>query len=599
MHLHMQATMLAGKHMRTDELLEVIDLLRSAGTDLRHVEAKRSRSELPKKLWQTLSAFSNSPDGGVVVLGLDEESGFEACGVDDPKKIMQDLASMCTHMEPKVQAIIDVHRIDGKALVVAEVPEMLPTDKPCYYPPAGTMHGAFVRVADGDRKLTEYEILTLKSAREQPTWDEAPVPGATLGDLDAEALNGFLARVRGNRRKLAALPDDEILKHFKVIVPANGGAGAAAYAPSLAALLAFGSYPQRFYPQLAATVVVLPGTAKGETGPSGERYLDNVRAEGAIGEIVAEVLQVLGRHMRRSGVVTGIGREERPEYPYEALREALVNALAHRDLGPRAQGAAVQVEFYRDRLTITNPGGLYGPISVETLGQAGLSSARNRALMRMLEEAVIPGTDHAVAEQRGFGISSMIRELRGAGLAPPIFEDEIATFRVTFPRQSLLSAEIREWLARLGPESLSPDQQMALALMRGGAAMTNSRYRQISGADSRDATRELAELVSRGLIRSTGAGRWTQYVLTPEVDTDEPALPAATPRRRGERGRQILALLRERGPLSRSALQESLGLSQPSVSRWLKRLREHGLIELTTPTPKSPEVKYKALGRRR
>jgi ATP-dependent DNA helicase RecG len=140
--------------MTTDELLEVIDELRRARTDTLHVEAKRAEHELPRRLWETLSAFSNTRGGGVIILGLDQEAGFAASGVRNPGKIMQDLASVCGEMEPPIRAPIELHTVDGQTVIVAEVPETEFTQKPCYYRGAGYTNGAFLRVGDGDRKLT-------------------------------------------------------------------------------------------------------------------------------------------------------------------------------------------------------------------------------------------------------------------------------------------------------------------------------------------------------------------------------------------------------------------------------------------------------------
>jgi ATP-dependent DNA helicase RecG len=137
--------------MTESELQELIDSLWSVETDSLHVEAKRAAHDLPRRLWETLSAFANTPGGGVLVLGLDEAAGFDIVGVENPGKVQHDLASLCDQMEPAIRAVIDLHQMEGRTLVVAEVPEAGITLKPCYYPGAGMTNGAFVRVADGDR----------------------------------------------------------------------------------------------------------------------------------------------------------------------------------------------------------------------------------------------------------------------------------------------------------------------------------------------------------------------------------------------------------------------------------------------------------------
>lgn len=294
------------------------------------------------------------------------------------------------------------------------------------------------------------------------------------------------------------------------------------------------------------------------------------------------------RHPRRDA---GAVRTTDPELPRATLSEALVNALAHRDLYPDARGTAVQVHLFNDRLAITNPGGLYGPTTVDALGTGGLTSARNAVLMQLLEDAVAPGTGEAIAEHRGTGIPAMIEALRAADMSPPRFDDTIATFRVTFPRQSLIEPGTLAWLTSLGSraDGLTRDQRMALSLMRGGETVTNARYRQVSGVDSRVATRELGDLATRGLIQMTGVGRWAEYTLS-DVLTETAVLRVAT---RADRRPGIRRLLRERGPLTRAELGSELDVHQTTVNRWLRMMRQEGEVELTTVNEKDPGARYR------
>src|SRR5437588_518660 len=144
--------------MTTTEIQEHLKRLRQTGTDLTHIEAKLAAGELPKRLWETISAFSNTPQGGLLLLGISEELRFAIVGVSNPGKLQQDLASLCSSMEPPVRAHIEVHRLQGKHIVTAEVPELPAASKPCFHPSAGLTNGAFIRVADGDRKLSAYEV---------------------------------------------------------------------------------------------------------------------------------------------------------------------------------------------------------------------------------------------------------------------------------------------------------------------------------------------------------------------------------------------------------------------------------------------------------
>lgn len=140
--------------------------------------------------------------------------------------------------------------------------------------------------------------------------------------------------------------------------------------------------------------------------------------------------------MARRAVVRGAFREEEWDYPEAASREALVNALVHRDLSSAARGTPVQVRLFPDRLEIVNPGGLYGPVSVDRLGEEGISATRNQVLMKLLEDTTTLDEGRLVCENRGSGIGAMLAALRQAGLPRPRFVDRVATFEVTFQREA-------------------------------------------------------------------------------------------------------------------------------------------------------------------
>jgi ATP-dependent DNA helicase RecG len=217
--------------MTTDELRELIDALRHVENDMHHVEAKRAERDLPKKLWETISAFSNVAGGGVIVLGLDETNDFDVVGVANPKKIQQDLGNRCSEMEPPVRAVIEPHVIDGRTVVVAEVPEIGIDQKPCFYPPAGLTNGAFTRVADGDRKLSAYEVQMLLASRGQPREDERPAIDASFEDLDPLLIDGLLerlrlperARFRDLNKEAALLTVKALVRHGERLVPSLAG----------------------------------------------------------------------------------------------------------------------------------------------------------------------------------------------------------------------------------------------------------------------------------------------------------------------------------------------------------------------------------------
>jgi ATP-dependent DNA helicase RecG len=274
--------------------------------------------------------------GGTIILGVDEKHGFRVVGVHDPGAIESALGSVCGDLEPAVRADIHTVLVGDKAVVVAEIPSVARDQRPCYKRSLGPWAGSRLRVSDGDRKLTDYEISVLIANRAAQHYDSAPVPTARIEDLDSDAVSGFLKRIRDTRGQIFAdRPDEQVLSMLNVLVAHEDHV-----VPTRGGLLAFGIYPQQFEPQLNITVVVYPASHAGEPGPRGERFVENRSVDGPVPVMVSETIRVLKRNMRRRSVISGLFRTDEWEYPEEVLREAIINALVHRDLSEYARHAS-------------------------------------------------------------------------------------------------------------------------------------------------------------------------------------------------------------------------------------------------------------------
>ena len=152
----------------------------------------------------------------------------------------------------------------------------------------------------------------------------------------------------------------------------------------------------------------------------------------------------LGGHHGRSGIGTdGRGRTDVYDYPAEVVREAVANALLHRDYSPYSRGTPVQITLYADRLVVASPGGLFGAITEDDLGGEGVTSTRNPVLAKLLQDVRLPETGRMVCENRSSGIPTMLRELRRAGSPPPEFHSRITRFKVIMPRHDGVDRESR------------------------------------------------------------------------------------------------------------------------------------------------------------
>jgi len=575
--------------MTREELLEIIEILHQQKTDMVHIEAKRARNALPKGVRETLSAFSNSPGGGIIILGLDEESGFQATGVADPKKMQADLASLCDQLEPTPRPFIQIFEVDGQHLVTAEVAELAPEQKPCYYKGQGLTNGAYLRVGDGDRTLTPYEVQVLLEVRSQPRYDVEPVRGTSMSDLRADLVQSLVQNLREREGGVYTdWSDEKILQALGVLVEDPNGALVA----SLFGLLLFAAYPQERFPSLCITFMRYPTPRLGESGPGGERFLDNVKVEGPLPYIVVETLRVIKRNMQRRGIVQGLFREDLWEYPETVLREAIVNALGHRDLSPQARRSQVQVQMFPDRLEIVNPGGLFGPIQPDQLGQIGVQSSRNEFLMKVLEDLPAPRERRSLCENRGTGLATMLEQLRQAGMSPPEFAVSLTTFRLVLPNHTLFDQETLAWLARAGRNhSLAESQRQALAYLRHATQISNADYHRITGVDSRVATKELTDLVNRGLIERQRVQRWVTYTIVKGVGRLPPENTTAVSSSKTP-GERIVALLQTSEPLLSREIAEQLNVTQATTRSWLRKLRNQGSVVVIVNNPNNAGTRY-------
>lgn len=482
-------------------LRALIEDLRQLGADHGQVEAKRARGGVPRELWRSIVAFANKR-GGAVLLGVDERSGFTVTGVDDPAATEARLGQLCSmEIEPPVRAQITSHQVEGRWVVVAEIPAVDPVQRPAYFRSKGLPVGAYIRVGDGDRQMSAYEVHLLLSHRSRPREELQPVTEATLDDLDTDAVDAYVKRMRSTRPRAFTERDDEtLLRMNKILVDADG-----ALVPSLAGLLAFGIFPQQFYPQVNLTFVAYPDVRRGVPGPGGERFLDTAACDGPVPEMVEAALRRLRSNMRRAAVIKDIGRTDVWEYPLAALREAIVNALVHRDFSAGALGAQVQVELFPDRVAIGNPGGLYGAVDPSQLLTTPVSATRNPVLLRILED--VPMAEGGmVCENRGSGLAVIAESLRQQGNPAPEFADSLAVFEVTFrAAKTEPAAPPKPVPSPEGPPTDTATEQILSELQQG--PRSRRELTEQTGLASHVIRYRLEKLRDTGAVRQVGRPR--------------------------------------------------------------------------------------------
>lgn len=344
------------------------------------------------------------------------------------------------------------------------------------------------------------DFLERRGAIQSRPFDERACPGAGLEDIDAGTVRDFVRRARGERK--FPLPETagtaDVLSHLEMLA---GGL------PTHAAILLFGKNPQRFLPSAEVRCMHFHGTEIVRPAP----YY-RIFKGGLFGQVDAAVNFVL------SVVNLSVGtRAEstqapvRPELPPEVVREAVVNAIAHRDY---ASAAAVQVSVFSDRVEIWNPGELSPPLTLDGLRHPHHSIARNARVCEALFLA-------RYIEKYGTGTLMMIRESVGHGLSEPGFALRPGEFVATVWRDWLTT----ETVAALG---LNERQLKAVAQVRATGRITNREYRKLTGAIDRTAQRDLAGLIEKGLLLRRGAtGRSAHYAfaLKPDINQTNRTLP--------------------------------------------------------------------------
>ena len=478
------------------ELLQAVERMRIAGTDLAEFELKTAKEGFSHTA-ETISAFANT-GGGTIVYGITEK-GFHVTQGMDVKTVQNGCAQAAREqVEPPVAADIKVMTFEGSPVVVANIPEAPVRKKPCYVKKLGQMKGSYIRTGDGDHKMSVYEIDRFVENQHRSARNDAfVVSEATLDDLDPKLLSGWLAHTRESSfGRMDAMDDMTVLANRRVVGEGEDGM----LRPTVAGLMAMGSYPQKFFPRLNVVFTSYPAPQKGDARAEGGRFIDSVNIDGPVPEMIVNAVKAASRNMKHGAIVKGALREDVPDYPLAAVREAVANALMHRDYSVESQGSPVLVELYPDRLEMSNPGGLYGSLTVDKLGTRGGTISRNQFLARILED--VPFTDYDgsvghVVENRGTGYPTITSELEKALMDQPIVFSSLDEFRIIFRHRRMTEQENRY---------LKTDVEEAiLAYFATHESASRSEIARSAGMSDKTASKYIRALVDAEMLEGIGS----------------------------------------------------------------------------------------------
>ena len=361
----------------------------------------------PDDLASSIVAFANT-DGGQIILGVDDKGGIMGIDEDELDRAAQFVDNVSfNNCVPPVTVVQETIRDEmGRIVLVVNVPkgDLRPyrTNRGVYY----------IRTSSGRRHASREELLRLFQTVESIYYDETPVMGSSMDDLDEEAVEELLDKIEEEGFEVAGIPRARLLRNWRLIKGID-----VEVHPTLAGLLLIGKSPQHFLPYVYISALRIPGR------DISLEPKDQKRIEGRLVEMLHDTMKFLDLYLVRVHRIQGLEPEVKPEFPLEALREALVNAMVHRDY---TISAPIRVILYDDRIEFRTPGRLPNTVTIESL-RFGVHVLRNPTIYNMFLKI-------GLVTDAGSGIPRMIRLLREHTGHEPLFRMEGNEFVVIFPR---------------------------------------------------------------------------------------------------------------------------------------------------------------------
>ena len=427
--------------------------------------------------------------GGLIVCGVSDGREFVGCPLD--QKTFDRIYRLAheTGVNVQTQALA----VDGTELTIVAVPEVHD------HIVTSTEGRLLRRIGSDNQPLRGDSLGRFVRAREQRSGEDEPVPRLDYQDLEVGLINRALS---SDGRPALRRRNPEILARALVDL------GVAEVADPLldpqilrAAVLLFSKHPTRYVQAAAVQAVRRVGVGPGPGPVSAREDID-----GPIPTLLERTLAFIDSHTHHFDTVVGTHRETFAEYPPAVLREAMLNALAHRDYA--LVGATVNVTLWDDRIEIHSPGPLPGHITPDNIRDEHFS--RNRRIMRILKALNL-------VEEYGEGVDRMYDEMEARLMEPPRFAATPSSVTVTLYNRSLLSIDDQAWLSLLGHlEDLSVQERRALVIARHEGGVTPRRLRTAFG-ESANVDAVIASTIAKGVLVRIGRGGGARYVLSDEI----------------------------------------------------------------------------------
>lgn len=429
---------------------------------------------------ETLVAFANT-EGGTIVFGLREDGEIAPKKIDNKalEKSLKEADALCN--PPVDIGNWEETETEKGAVFTLRVPRSIELH---------ALNDGRVLIRSGvkNRPLGGQEILKLASAKNTGDFETEVVPGATMDDFSNKIITEYLAKRAERTKRPYNGKIADLMKEIGAI-DADGRA-------MVSGILLFSEYPQHWLPQSSVVFAKFVGkTPRGENGLAG--YTRREELTGPLPRLIENAWNLIWSEMAVSAVVKGLEREETYEYPQFAVREAIVNAICHRDY--RLKGRRIEIRMYSDRLEVISPGGLPGFITVENIVDEHFS--RNPRIVNGLFQ-------WGYIEELGLGIDRMMEVMQQAGHKPPYFDARPYSFAVTLYNERE-KQKAPEW-----SRNTNHRQARALQYIRDHGSITNREYRSLCQGVSAETLRlDLADMVEQGILLKVGSKKGTYYIL--------------------------------------------------------------------------------------
>jgi ATP-dependent DNA helicase RecG len=461
----------------------------------------------PQAIAKTACAFVNG-GGGSIIIGVGDKDkkiiGIDELTISDLEEKISNIVYTMVEPTPAFNAM--VYNIEGKLLLKVDIfPGSL---KPYHLKNKGELEGTYIRLGSTNRKADLEIIEELRRRRMNIGFDEIEILEATVDELDRENIETYLNKREKARDIPQAEPDTDFLTKIKAIKQHNGTVH-----PTVAGILLFSNEPEHHIPGAVVKCARFMGNDMDE-------FIDQRIITGSIFTQAEETIAFFKKNIKRSAKIEGLYRTEKYEYPEKAIREALVNALCHRDYSRR--GADIKFAIFDNRLEITSPGGLPPNVAIEDLG-TGVSELRNKIIGKILNEA-------GLIEGYGTGILRIRKYFEEKGLVQPEFRDNNGFFKAIFYSPTIEEVEIkgreaeREVETTFGEiekevEKLTANQKMILELIKKDPHISKNEMSNVIGIRTSSIDKNIKTLKEKMYLERTGPAKGGYWKLIKIIDT--------------------------------------------------------------------------------